>query len=492
MWHRINLRIRIYVILFALIAITLGGGLVMVWYTYQMQALLQHITEKNLAAFQATEGLETALINQKGFVSYYFLEGDPSWLKRLEKYRHRFRKRLSQAKKRTDSEQEKKALETIEAEYNRYVTTKDKVIHHYKAGARKSGAALHEEVRQHFFRILELTEEFKNQQLQKIQNARQKNQDQAAHLRIIAWSAVFAVLLLGVLLALVLTTQILVPVRKLALKADREKKTSHTPVDEVAALSQGLNDLIENIDHSQSELEKSQEVLLHAEKLTLVGKLAAETAHSIRNPLTSVKMRLFSLARRLELPPNQKEDLNVITEEINHIDTIVENFLEFSRPPKLRKQYISPSDIIDLAIKLLRQRLETCRVQVKMERKDLLPPIKADPEQFKEALLNILLNACEAMQDGGFIVISEKIEPNIQHGESIVIRISDNGPGIAKSIQNVIFQPFFTTKDDGTGLGLSIAVQIIKQHGGSLTLISEKNEGAVFVISIPIEEERLE
>ncbi len=118
------------------------------------------------------------------------------------------------------------------------------------------------------------------------------------------------------------------------------------------------------MDLAQTELTRSQEHLLQSGKWAMVGKLAAGVAHSIRNPLTSVNMRLFSLKRSLAMSPSQKEDFEVISEEIRHLDAIVRNFLEFSRPPKLKMQRVSPSDVVDGAVQLLRYRLESYGVEV--------------------------------------------------------------------------------------------------------------------------------
>ncbi len=226
--------------------------------------------------------------------------------------------------------------------------------------------------------------------------------------------------------------------------------------------------------------------------MVLVGKLAAGMAHSIRNPLTSVNMRLFSLDRNLELTSTQKEDFEVISEEVRHIDTIVQNFLEFSRPPKLKMQRISPSVVVDLVIQLLEHRLKSYDVSVKIIRKRPLPEIKADPEQLKEVLVNLIVNACEAMDKGGLITIHEEeayVEPLKR---AVVIRLSDNGHGIPESIKGKIFQPFFTTKEGGTGLGLSIASRIIEEHRGWLDVISNELEGTTFIITLPIPRPNLE
>ena len=258
------------------------------------------------------------------------------------------------------------------------------------------------------------------------------------------------------------------------------------------ALSRSIHGLLKDYDHTHFELEKSREHLLQAEKMALVGKLAAGMAHSIRNPLTSVKMRLFSLGRTLELSVPQKEDFQVISEEIRHVDTIVENFLEFSRPPKLKIQSVSPSEVVDHVLQLLHHRLESYGVNIKLDRRAFLPEIQADPEQLKEVLVNLVVNACESMEGGGTIAIHEQESVVETLGRAVTIRVTDNGPGIPDSIQGKVFQPFFTTKEEGTGLGLSIANRIVEEHGGWMDLRSEEGEGTTFVITLPVKESKIE
>ncbi|MBW1813215.1 MAG: histidine kinase, partial [Deltaproteobacteria bacterium] len=276
------------------------------------------------------------------------------------------------------------------------------------------------------------------------------------------------------------------PVRKLI----RETSSMNAIVkekDEVQALKVGVHKLIEDSDHIHTELEKSRESLLQAEKMSMVGKLAAGMAHTIRNPMTSVKMRLFSLSRSLELLDTQKEDFDVISDEMRHIDTIVQNFLEFSRPPKLVMQSISPSVVVDLAIQLLTHRLKSYDVDVSVHRQAFLPDIQADPEQLKEVFVNIIVNACEAMGSRGSILVSEEASEE-SSGKVAVIKLRDTGPGLSEEIKDKIFQPFFTTKDEGTGLGLSIVFRIIEEHGGWIDVVSTEGEGTTFIIKLPIKE----
>lgn len=483
----ISLRGQIYLILAVLVFITLMGALVTVWYTYRMEDLFTGIINKNVPAFQAAEALGAALVNQKGFVSYYFMDNDPDWLRQLGAYRQIFRERLKEVRALAETDEEKEAIDRIETAYLRYITGKDQVIAHYKAGQRDAGVLLHSEVRKNFSETLELCEAYKDIQKNRITGARDESDAQARKLRIIAATAMLAVILLGLLLVFVLVTQILGPVRRLALEADRGGGSGRSG-HEVKALDRSVRGLIEDMDLTHSELEKSREHLLQTEKLAVVGKLAAGVAHSVRNPLTSVKMRLFSLDRSLDLSLIQKEDFAVISEEIGHIDTIIQNFIEFARPPKLKVQKVSPSEVVDVVLQLLEHRLEAYDVDIELHRERPLTEIQVDPEQLKEVFVNLIVNACEAMEGGGSIRVQEEesfVEPL---GRVVVVRLTDSGPGIPESVKDQVFQPFFTTKEEGSGLGLSIAARIVEEHGGWLDFTSNEGEGVTFVMTLPIRE----
>jgi PAS domain S-box-containing protein len=258
-----------------------------------------------------------------------------------------------------------------------------------------------------------------------------------------------------------------------------------SPIKDVTGNIIGASTIAQDI----TEHKRIQQAMRESDKLVTVGKLAAGVAHSIRNPLTSVKMRLFSMEGTLGLSESEREDLKVISEEVRHIDGIVRNFLEYSRRPRLRMQKVSPSDVVDMALNLLKQRLDSYGVEVRLSRQSWLPEIYADPDQLKEALVNLLVNASEAMGYGGLIVIGEEEVADEPRGRKVVIRVSDNGPGFPESLQDKLFEPFFTTKEEGTGLGLTIAARIIEDHGGKLELSSRERRGAISTISLPVREE---
>ena len=472
MWKRTRLRSRIFVNLALLLMIVVVGGSVMIWYTYRLHSIFTHLIEKDMAIHQVVDTLVAALANQKGFVSYYLIDGNSDWLRQLEKYRLDFKEYFNKVKEYNLSKSDREAIQRIEIEYKRYIEAKDQVIARYKAGEKSAGSKLHQDVRSLFFKILKLCEDFRNIHFEKINLARDASRMQAKRVRFIAWVTMITAILLSVILTVILVTQILDPLRKLASEIDRSADEEKSG-DEIGTLKNQVYDLMKDM-----------------EKFALVGKLAAGVAHSIRNPLTSVKMRLFSMERSLEPSESQKEDFKVISEEIRNINTIIQNFLEFSRSPRLKIQKVSLSDVVDDSLKLLEHRLESYKVEVTLKRLKRLPVMLADPERLKEALVNLIINACEAMVTGGSIIIYEEEIMVDKVGQMSVIRLSDNGPGISESIQKKIFQPFFSCKEEGTGLGLSIAEKIINEHGGWLDLQSGKGKGATFIINLPLKRGR--
>jgi C4-dicarboxylate-specific signal transduction histidine kinase len=311
-----TLRDRLMLILGAIVGIAFMGCIVMLWYTYRMQHLFDDIVENHLIAFQTAEAMETALVNQKGFVSYYFLGGNPEWLRRLGEYRQIFMSQLSTAKQTAETDAQRIAIDHIQQAYAQYVRYKNQVIDHYKAGQRSTVAKLHQEARNRFFSILELCEQYKAMHTQKILHARQQSQLAAKKWRAIAVGAMLTTFILACLLAIITFLEILSPLTRLLEATGRRHSHSNPGSNVVTALSSNVYGLIADINRTHQALEKSREHLLQAEKMAMVGKLAASMAHSIRNPFTSVKMRLFSMKRSLVLNESQQEDMDVISKVV--------------------------------------------------------------------------------------------------------------------------------------------------------------------------------
>ena len=483
----ISLRVRIIVILVAMVFTTIGGGVATIWYADATGSLFTRVIGRDIPSLETAQELEIALAMQKGFTAYFFQDGNPDWLKQLDDSQKVFEEVLKKAREYSRTEATWGVLNKIESEYLLYKNTRKEVIQYFQKGEKEAGLLLQRENRGRFLIIHELCEQFKEIHKKNMIQAREESQLRTRYMNAASLIAIQVVIMTGAFLAYILFSQILGPIRRLTMETGPIDHQTPMP-DEVRALSKQVHSLIEDVDQTQDKLARSQQHLVQSERWAMTGKLAAGVAHSIRNPLTSVKIRLFSMGRAVESSPHLKEDLEVISEEIGHIESIVRSFLEFSRPPKLTKQKISPSDVVDMSLRLLGPRLESCGVKVDLIRKKPLDEIWADPDQLKEVLVNLLVNACEMMVDGGEIRILEKEEEKGPTGPFVVISISDNGPGIPEAIQEKIFQPFFSTKEEGTGLGLSIASRIVEKHGGTLTLKSKEGTGTTFTITLPYTE----
>ena len=485
MQYPLSLRQKIYLPLACMAAVMFASGGIVLWYVTQMDGMVSSLVNRDIKAFKAIQEMQVALSNQKGYLSYYFIDGQPQWLQELGIYRQRFQQNLREAMDVARNEQQLQILKDIQARYQDYVSLKDKAIQNYREQDRRTISEAHLSQRDQFFDILKMCESYQELQWDRIAASRQDSQAKADTLLLIVVFAILSFLLLFGFMIMVLSRHVLDPLRHLVEQTGGDATMSQH--NEVQSLTTSVKKFKEDFDSTTAELCKNRAHLEQAEKMVLVGKLAAGVAHTIRNPFTSVKMRLFSLSRTLDMNQAEQEDFQVISDEIKRIDTIVQNFLEFARPPKLKVRECALHDVVEAAIQLLRHRLQACNVTITHTADNHLPQILADPEQLKEALINLIMNASEAMGSGGEIVISESLGKASDSGRYVQVQVQDNGPGIPEAIQDRVLEPFFTTKEEGTGLGLSIVVRIIEEHQGEFGFRSQAGQGTEFRILLPLQ-----
>jgi signal transduction histidine kinase len=247
-------------------------------------------------------------------------------------------------------------------------------------------------------------------------------------------------------------------------------------------LQQNYRMLNREHDRILAEVRRMEEETRRSERLVSMGRLAAGVAHEIRNPLNAISI----IAQRLKLefepvenPGEYKAFLTTIGREIERITIIIENFLRYVRPPKLNFQLTLIEDIIENAIGVVSEQARLSQIALLT---DYAPGIhcKCDPEQFQQVILNLLLNALDAVHQEGTISILTGKERN-----GVSIRITDTGPGIPDKILPNIFDPYFTTKDKGSGLGLSEVHRIVSAHSGTIEASNVQSGGAQFTIWLP-------
>lgn len=235
------------------------------------------------------------------------------------------------------------------------------------------------------------------------------------------------------------------------------------------------------------KLVESRAIIERQEKLASLGVLAAGVAHEIRNPLTALKARLFMLQKALTPDSTAFDDASLIGDELNRLECIVRDVLEFGRPSDPNLVPMFSGTLLMEVHDLFSQQMEKREIQLKLE---ILNDdrIQADPQQLKQVLINLIQNAADSIDEKGTIILRSRsnVERIRGHASPVVIlEVADTGKGIPLSVQKRIFDPFFTTKDSGTGLGLAIAARIVEKHGGILEFRTQLNHGTTFGILLP-------
>jgi signal transduction histidine kinase len=241
------------------------------------------------------------------------------------------------------------------------------------------------------------------------------------------------------------------------------------------------NQARETLERNLSELKQTQDMLIQSEKLASLGKLVADMAHEVNNPLMIISGKAqLSLMEELK-NKKIKENLKVIVEQCERTKDIIQRLLTFSKPSKGALTEIDINKSLEDAIKLIEHQYSLANVKIIKNYMSSPPAIKIDEKQMQEVFMNLLKNSSDAMPKGGTITVSTCKETN-----NIRIDFKDTGEGISEENIKKLFEPFFTTKEKGTGLGLSVCYGIIKAHNGELKYESKPGKGTTATILLPI------
>ena len=455
---------------------------------------------ENVASVRAAEEIEIALLEQRGYVHLYIFDnGNLDWLKELTDRKSILADRLVEAESTAHTPEEHDILDRMSQLYQDYYSKQEEILALNQQGKfEQAKVILLSSMNTLYEDLFGLCEKFivTNERLidSKIKNA--DYQINRATL-IVSISVILTSLLGGVLLWFFFHS-ILLPLRRMAkdvqiIPGQGEQSVSAvTSTDEVREVGFYIRALMSDVIETRSNLKQSRAQLINAEKLASVGKLAAIVAHEIRNPLTSLKMRIFSIRKGLTKNPDFKDDLRVISEEIARLESVIRNFLEFSRPQELKLRAYKISLLIDKSLELFGHWFEQKNIEIIRENDVNLPLVMADADQIKQVFINIFRNSVEALNENGKIYITTRLESDKNNKDMITVRFKDTGPGVPQEIRARIFEPFFTTKNEGIGLGLCIAAQIMALHGGRIELESIAEPGIQFVVWIPITKEKNE
>jgi len=325
-----------------------------------------------------------------------------------------------------------------------------------------------------------------------------------------------AIALLSVVFAALIWIMVHKPVHRLTVGTNRvaagdlDHKISIESHDELGNLARSFNrmtaelqranaeindwtkTLEDRVDKKTAELQQAHEHVLRVEKLASIGKLAAIVAHEINNPLAGILVYAKLLLKRLSRNDDPTKDtaeskkhLETIAAESARCGEIVKGLLQFARQSKPNAEPNDINEIIQQSVRLVRHKLELTNIRTEIKLDANLNRVVCDAQQIKQALVALLINACEAVgQHDGLIAIESRGLPNLSATE---VRISDNGIGMDEETKQMVFEPFFTTKEQGKGVGLGLAVVygIVTAHGGEIEVDSAPGSGTTFVIRLP-------
>jgi signal transduction histidine kinase len=244
--------------------------------------------------------------------------------------------------------------------------------------------------------------------------------------------------------------------------------------NEVGALAEAFNGMLDRLD-------ASQDALVRSEKLALAGLLAARVAHDIRNPMSSIKMQTQLLRVRARGDADDEATLTAVLHDIDQVESVIRNLLELARPGELRLAPTGINSVIREAVAQLAAQFTHRKIAVELQLADAVPDLLLDADRVKQALLNLLVNASEALPSGGTITVTSRRDA----AASLLVEVCDDGVGVDPAMLGRLFDPFVTTKRDGIGLGLVNAKAVIEGHGGRVWLSSRRPRGTCASISLP-------
>ncbi len=249
---------------------------------------------------------------------------------------------------------------------------------------------------------------------------------------------------------------------------------------ESSQLYQKLAEKVDKLAEAKNKIAESTQRLLKVERLSVLGQITSQVAHELRNPLTIIGGFAHSILKKMDEHNSDYEYVKIIAKETERMENILNNVLNFSKPDKFNLELVNLNDLIDQTLEMMESEIDSNKISIVKLPALVLSPVQANPDLIRQALLNIFRNAIWAMPQGGILSVTTK-----QSNSTVIIEVKDTGFGIPSQCKNSVFDAFFTTKPDACGLGLTVSVEIIKNHGGGISLESLEGKGSTFHIELP-------
>jgi signal transduction histidine kinase len=304
-----------------------------------------------------------------------------------------------------------------------------------------------------------------------------------------------AIFLVGLIVIFIITMRTTKPIERLTVAAKRiEEGDLHYRVsihrdDEIGSLAAAFDQMAERLMQREKELKQSHDTLRRADRLSSLGLLTAGLAHEIRNPLVAIRTFTQLLPERYQDAEFREGFQGLALKEVDRICGLINDLLAFARPSRPNVAEENMNEVVDGIGRILETQAKEKAIEIKRDFATDLPRVWIDREQMKQVFMNLILNAIQAMGEGGSLVVSTRLyckDESEENSRYIQVEIRDTGVGISEENLEHIFDPFFTNKDEGSGLGLSISHQIVQEHGGYIVVESKVGQGTSFFINLPV------
>lgn len=466
----------------------LGTCLVAAWYVNRLQSKLTEILASNVASIQAAQQLENHIRQLRFHCFLYLVKPEQELLGKIYEDEEEFEKWLVRAEEIAYTAEEQVAVQAIKESFTSYQTDLNRLrLEAAQTGPSKDPRTIFDAHPVH--PVIAACREYArlNEELML------KTSDQSNEVsRWLRWTMLLLGLggpLAGVLggygIARGLSRslyQLSVRVQDMAQHLEHDVANLQLrPEADLDGLDSQLQYVVGRVAEVTEKLQRQQRDMLRAEQLAAVGQLAASVAHEVRNPLTSIKMLVEAGLRNHKPRPFTEENLRVVHSEIIRLEETVRGFLDFARPPALRKEDCDVRGVVTQATDLVRARARQQKVVLEVDCPEDPVIGHLDASQFRNVLVNLFINALDAMPGGGRLEVKLREMPC----EGISLIVADTGEGISPEIIDQLFTPFASTKLTGSGLGLSICKRVVEEHGGAISAANRPQGGASFTVVLP-------
>lgn len=489
--RRILLQVATPAVLVGLVL--LGTCLVTAWYVNRLQANMTSILADHVSSLRAAQQMEIHVRKLRFHCFLFLIEPEPTLEKDIREDQTEFEKSLHRAEVVAYTAPEKDYLRSVRAGYETYRREFERLkVESKRTGPRRdyselSGANPLRDVINSSQAYLRLNEEM---MAEHEADSRALAHRLHAALLLIGIGGPIGGLLSGYGIARGLSRslqQLSVHVRAVSEHLEQDVAAVRlSPEGDLGKLDVQLQHVVLRVAEVGQRLQRQHQEIIRAQQLAAVGQLAASVAHEIRNPLTAIKLLVEAALRRRNPRPFTEENLRVVHGEILRLEETVQSFLDFARPPALRRQPCDLRQVLSQAVELVRVRAQQQGVRLDVHSPETPVPGEADGGQMCTVLVNLFINALDAMPQGG--ILDARLEAEPLGGTRLVV--TDTGPGIAPEMAANLFTPFCSTKPTGSGLGLSISQRIVEGHGGRIQAVNRPTGGACVTVTLPCATEK--